>query len=90
MSYKHTRLDEASFQRQFEEAVNLAMNHVGVNYSEALELVFMPLQQRDGLSVAEYVRRGQLVQAKQALVELIDIRKRSLGARRLTVPNRAV
>lgn len=89
MSYRHTRVDELVFQRQFEEAVNMAMNHVGVNYSEALELVFMPMKDLGGLSVAEFVRRGQLAQAKRALSELIDDRKRAMGASRLTAPTRA-
>lgn len=88
MSYKHPRLDEVAFQKQFEEAVNLAMHHAGVNYSEALELLFTTLQEQGGLSVVDYVRRGQLSQAKRALSEVIDVRKRAaLSARRFTVPS---
>ncbi|MBM3381340.1 MAG: hypothetical protein FJY29_02755 [Betaproteobacteria bacterium] len=83
MVYKNSRLDEVAFQRQFEEALNLAMHHIGVNYSEALELVLTPLREQGGLSVADYVRRGQLPQAKRALVDLIDSRKRSGGSSRV-------
>ncbi|MEN9529989.1 MAG: hypothetical protein RI932_1862 [Pseudomonadota bacterium] len=86
MVYKNSRLDEIAFQRQFEEALNLAMHHIGINYSEALELVFTPLREQGGLSVADYVRRGQLPQAKRALVDLIDSRKRSQGSNRVVMP----
>lgn len=48
MVYKRSRLDEIAFQKQFEEALNLAMHHIGVNYSEALELVFTPLREQGG------------------------------------------
>ena len=75
MALKNLRTDPLAFQRQFEEALNLAMHHIGVDYSEALELVFTPLREHGGLSVAEYVRKGQMSQAKRALVELIDSRK---------------
>lgn len=90
MVYKRSRLDEIAFQKQFEEALNLAMHHIGVNYSEALELVFTPLREQGGLSVADYVRRGQLPQAKRALVELIDNQKRSANSRRLAMPSRVL
>lgn len=90
MVYKRSRLDEIAFQRQFEEALNLAMHHTGVNYSEALELVFTPLRDQGGLSVADYVRRGQLPQAKRALVELIDIQRRSAASSRLAVSSRGL
>lgn len=90
MVYKRCRLDEIAFQKQFEEALNLAMHHIGVNYSEALELVFTPLRQQGGLSVADYVRRGQLPQAKRALVELIDDQKRSANSSRLAMPSRVL
>lgn len=76
MVYKTTRLDQKTFQKQFEEALNLAMAHIGVNYSEALDLVFMPLGELQGSSVADLVRRGQLPHAKLALAELIDAQKR--------------
>lgn len=89
MPYRQTRVDEVVFQRQFEEALNMAMNHAGMNYSEALELVFTPLNNLGGTSVVEFVRRGQLAQAKRALSELIDDRKRAIGASRLTALNRA-
>jgi hypothetical protein len=88
MVYKHSRLDEIAFQRQFEEALNLAMHHIGVNYSEALELVFTPLREQGGLSVADFVRRGQLPQAKRALADLIDSRKRADLSRRVVGANR--
>jgi hypothetical protein len=90
MVYKRSRLDEIAFQKQFEEALNLAMHHIGVNYSEALELVFTPLREQGGLSVADYVRRGQLPQAKRALVELIDDQKRSAKSSRLALPSRVL
>ena len=90
MVYKRSRLDEIAFQKQFEEALNLAMHHIGVNYSEALELVFTPLREQGGLSVADYVRRGQLPQAKRALVELIDDQKRSANSSRLAMPSRVL
>jgi hypothetical protein len=90
MVYKRSRLDEIAFQKQFEEALNLAMHHIGVNYSEALELVFTPLREQGGLSVADYVRRGQLPQAKRALVELIDDQKRSANSSRLALPSRVL
>lgn len=77
MAYKHSRLDEVAFHRHFEEAVSMAMRHVGVNYSEALELVFTPLSQAGGASVADYVRRGHIAMAKRALAELIDDRRRT-------------
>ena len=77
MAFKNGRKDPIAFQRQFEEALSLAMHHTGVNYSEALELVFTPLQEHGGISVAEFVRRGQTPQAKRALVALIEIQKRS-------------
>jgi hypothetical protein len=90
MVYKRSRLDEIAFQKQFEEALNLAMHHIGVNYSEALELVFTPLREQGGLSVADYVRRGQLPQAKRALVELIDDQKRRANSSRLAMPSRVL
>jgi hypothetical protein len=65
-----------TFQKQFEEAINLAMAHIGVNYAEALELVFTPIVDLQGSSVADLVRRGQLPHAKVALAELIDLHKR--------------
>lgn len=76
MVYKATRLEPVVFQKQFEEALNLAMAHIGVNYSEALELVFTPINEQGGNSVADLVRRGQLLHAKAALVELIESQKR--------------
>jgi hypothetical protein len=76
MVYKATRLEPVVFQKQFEEALNLAMAHIGVNYSEALELVFMPISEQGGNCVADLVRRGQLLHAKAALVELIEAQKR--------------
>lgn len=76
MVYKATRLEAVVFQKQFEEALNLAMAHIGVNYSEALELVFTPINEQGGNSVADLVRRGQLLHAKAALVELIESQKR--------------
>ncbi len=76
MVYKTTRLDPTTFQKQFEEALNLAMAHIGVNYSEALDLVFTPMGEYQGNSVADLVRRGQLQHAKVALAELIDTHKR--------------
>ena len=76
MVYKTTRLDSNTFQKQFEEALNLAMAHIGVNYSEALELVFTPINGLQGNTVADLVRRGQLHHAKMALAELIDSHKR--------------
>jgi len=90
MVYKRSRVDEIASQRQFEEALNLAMHHTGVNYSEALELVFTPLRDQGGLSVADYVRRGQLPQAKRALVELIDNQRRSAASSRLAVSSRGL
>ncbi len=83
MSYRQSRLDEVAFQRQFEEAVNMAMRHVGVNYSEALELVFTPIGEQGGLSVAEFVRRGQLTQARRALAELIEGHKRGRSSEKV-------
>lgn len=79
MVYKTTRLDPNTFQKQFEEALNLAMAHIGVNYSEALELVFTPISEKGGHSVADLVRRGQLLHAKAALAELIDTHKRRMA-----------
>jgi hypothetical protein len=76
MAYKHSRLDEVALHRHFEEAVSMAMRHVGVNYSEALELIFTPLNHAGGVSVADHVRRGHISLAKRALAELIDDRRR--------------
>ncbi|NBO37442.1 hypothetical protein EBU99_02535 [bacterium] len=90
MTYKRTRLEEVAFQRQFEEAVSLAMHHVGINYSDALDLLFTPLGEEGGLCVADFVRRGQLPLAKQALVQLIETRKRTQTAQRLVYPSRVV
>jgi hypothetical protein len=65
-------LDENAARRQLEEAVTLAMRHAGVNYSEALEIVLTPAQRQGGRSVADYLRRGQLADARSALAEIID------------------
>ena len=64
--------DENAARRQLEEAVTLAMRHAGVNYSEALEIVLTPAQRQGGRSVADYLRKGQLAEARSALVEIID------------------
>jgi predicted xylose isomerase-like sugar epimerase len=81
MTYRYSRLDSLALQKQFEEALALAMNQMGVGYSEALELVFTPVTDLDGLSVADFVRRGQLPQAKKALALLIDNHRRSGAVR---------
>ncbi|NBW80616.1 hypothetical protein EBR21_02575 [bacterium] len=80
MAYKHSKLDEVAFHRHFEEAVSMAMRHVGVNYSEALELIFTPLHQAGGVSVADHMRRGHISLAKRALAELIDDRRRFVAS----------
>ena len=72
MCLVHTLTDENTARRQFEEAVSLAMRHAGVNYSEALEIVLTPARQQGGKSVADYVRRGQIAQARKALADILD------------------
>jgi hypothetical protein len=88
MSHKLKRCDEVAFQHQFEEAVQLAMRHVGLNYSEALELVFLPVKEQGGLSVAEFVRRGNLPQAKRALSSLLDERRKVIFSSSLVSPQK--
>jgi hypothetical protein len=81
MTFRHSRLDGIALQKQFEEALALAMNQMGVGYSEALELVFTPVHELDGMSVADFVRRGQIPQARSALAQLIDDHRRGGSAR---------
>jgi hypothetical protein len=78
MALRQNVHDENAERRQFEEAVNLAMRHTGVNYSEALELVLTPSSLDGGGCVAEYLRLGQVTQARKVLAELIEDRQHSL------------
>jgi hypothetical protein len=58
MVYKRSRLDEIAFQKQFEEALNLAMHHIGdgmfevdyrIDAAGAYGLTVRVLPRHDGL-----------------------------------------